>query len=119
MLGTFDADKVAEAAALLLAEQKGWKMSRLRLLKLLYIADRESIQETGFSITSDDVVAMEHGPVLSRTYDLIKGQGDDAPRWGRYIQPAGARDVMLAREPPRKKLSRYDEEKLRDVARRF
>lgn len=39
-------------------------MSYLRMLKLLYLADRESLKETGHTITGDRVVAMEHGPVL-------------------------------------------------------
>jgi len=37
-------------------------MSYLRLLKLLYIAERESWRQTEHGMFGDKVVAMKHGP---------------------------------------------------------
>lgn len=47
-------------------------------LKILYFADKEHLEKYGRLICGDSYVAMEHGPVPSGTYDLIKstrGQG--------------------------------------------
>ena len=74
MVIPFDTLKIVQAAAVLLKEEAG-QMTRLRLLKLLYIADRESLAETLRPISGDDVVAMDHGPVLSSTYKLIRREG--------------------------------------------
>ncbi|HSZ59207.1 MAG TPA: Panacea domain-containing protein [Tepidisphaeraceae bacterium] len=93
MLIPFDPFKVTQAAAVLLKTEANRSMSRLRLLKLLYIADREALKERARPITGDRPVAMDHGPVLSHTYDLIKGTDFASPTWERYLRPVGSRDV--------------------------
>jgi uncharacterized phage-associated protein len=88
-----------QAAAVLLKEAGG-KMTRLRLLKLLYIADRESIAETFQPITGDDVVAMDHGPVLSKTYRLIRRELQPGNViWDKYIAQDGNRNHALVDHP--------------------
>jgi hypothetical protein len=70
----FNFEKTLQAAGVLLhLEEK--RMSRLRLLKFLDIADRELLAEAAHPITGDVGCAMKYGPVLSRVYDLIKGTG--------------------------------------------
>ena len=118
MLTRFDLYKTIQAAAVLLKTTDGKRMSRLRLVKLLYIADRESIAETEVPITGDSVVAMKHGPVLSQTYNLIKGETFAAHDWERYFRSSG-QDVELEVDPGFERLSRYDIRKLRTVAERF
>jgi uncharacterized phage-associated protein len=47
-------------------------------LKILYFADKQHLEKYGRLICGDSYVAMEHGPVPSGTYDIIKsarGQG--------------------------------------------
>ena len=61
------------------------KMSYLRLLKLLHIADREWLAETSELITGDRACAMKNGPVLPTVYDLIKGNGSKAGEWDDFI----------------------------------
>lgn len=68
----FNERKAAQAAAWFLQRQ-GKAMSHLKLIKLLYLADRAALAEYGFSITGDRLVSMPHGPVLSKTLDLING----------------------------------------------
>jgi uncharacterized phage-associated protein len=46
-------------------------MSFLKLIKLMYLADRRALLEQGRSITFDRYVSMDHGAVLSQTYNLI------------------------------------------------
>ena len=119
MLTPFRAEKLIQAAAVLLKATEPHRMSRLRLLKLLYIADRESIQETGFPITGDEVLAMPHGPVLEATYECIQDQHFHSQAWRRHIDNDGKHDVVLVEDPGVAQLSRYDVTKLQDVARRF
>src|SRR5688572_14417051 len=76
--------KTVQATAVLLQAAPGERMSYMRLLKLLYLADRRMMRETGSPITFDRVVAMKHGPVLSETYSLIKGEHPDAGVWSRF-----------------------------------
>jgi uncharacterized phage-associated protein len=119
MLIPFDILKVAQACAVLLKSEPSRRMSRLRLLKVLYIADREYLAERGRPITGDRVAAMDHGPVLSRTYDLIKGTDPGTATWCRNLRTLGARDVELGEDPGVGKLSRFEIEKLQRVATRL
>lgn len=43
-----------------------------KALKIVYFADKEHLSKYGRSISADRYVAMQHGPVPSRTYDLVK-----------------------------------------------
>ena len=113
----FDFDKALQAAGVLLSLD-GDRMERIRLLKLLYIADRELLAETGRTITGDRAVAMRHGPVLSQVYDLIKGEASRAGEWGRYVRTVN-RAVELRQDPGRGELSRGEIEKLAEVTDRY
>ncbi len=113
----FNLERTIQACAVLFKETG--QMSRLRLLKLLYTADRESLQETGRTVTGDQVLAMEQGPVLIRTYNLIKGYEHGVERWSRFIENVGKRDFRLVEDPGVDALSPYEVEKLQEVANRF
>jgi hypothetical protein len=58
----FDAEKVTEAAAFLL-QLRGGRMHYIKLLKLLYIADRQAFSEWGIPISNDNYVSMDNGRV--------------------------------------------------------
>jgi len=89
-----DLDTTIQAASLLLANTPSERMSYLRLLKLLYLADREMLKQTGRPITFDRAVAMENGPVLSEIYNLIKGQHIGSGQWQHYIGTQGYHAVL-------------------------
>jgi uncharacterized phage-associated protein len=118
MIFRFNIAKTIQASAVLLKAEPTNRMSRLRLLKLLYISDREALTERARPITGDTPVAMDHGPVLTNTYDLIKGEDFLATEWEKYIKREG-RDAVLASDPGVGDLSRYEIAKLHDVARKF
>lgn len=119
MLIPFHIEKVAQAAGVLLKCEETRRMGRLRLLKLLYIAERERLQECGRPITGDSVVAMDHGPVLSQIYNLIKGVDLLTPQWERYVRSVGLREVLLVEDPGVGELTRREIEKLHQVSKRF
>ena len=113
----FHFEKSLQAAGVLLSLD-GERMERIRLLKLLYIADRELLAETGRTITGDRAVAMDHGPVLSQVYDLIKGEASRAGEWNHYIRTVN-RAVEFRNDPGRGELSRREVEKLTEVTDRY
>lgn len=59
-------DRKATQAAALLLQLRGGKMSYMKLIKLLYLADREALLQWGRPITTDRYVSMNRDPVLSR-----------------------------------------------------
>ena len=113
----FDFEKSLQAASVLLRLEEG-RMPSMRLLKLLYIADREMLAATASSITGDRGRAMKYGPVPGRLHDLIKASGPRFEEWDRHIQTQGYA-ARLAIDPGRGKLSRGEVEKLIEVSDRY
>lgn len=70
----FNERKVAQMAAFFL-QRNGGSLSILKLMKLLYLADRQSLDMFDAPISGDRMVSMPHGPVLSKTYELMNGSG--------------------------------------------
>lgn len=68
----FDIRKTSEAAFLFIKEEGTKGLSFMKLLKLLYLADRQVFFDSAKTITGDIAISMEHGPVLSETYNCIK-----------------------------------------------
>jgi uncharacterized phage-associated protein len=114
----FDFVKTLQAAAGLLRHEPQRQMSVLRLLKLLYIADREAMKETGRPITCDRAVAMKHGPVLSRLYDIIKGEATESPEFGAHIERQGYQ-LHLTDDPGHAELNRFEIRKLLELSDRY
>ena len=113
----FNTLKKVQASGVLLRAEYG-RMDRIRLLKLLYIADRESLQERGTPIVGGRVVAMKNGPLHSDIYDLIKGEHPQEMLWADHFENDGHVVVMLD-DPGRLELSPYEIEKLVDVSERY
>ena len=115
----FGTRKVIEAAGLLLRCRANRRMSYLRLLKLLYIADRESLGETGRPIIGTRPVAMDHGPVHSEVLDWINGKRRGSEEWARFIGIADTHYLVLTTDPGQLTLSQYEVDKLQEVCRRY
>jgi uncharacterized phage-associated protein len=112
----FSLQKKIQAAGVILRNRG--HMDRLRLLKLLYIADRESLRERGTPIVGGLMVAMDHGPLHSEIYDLIKGSHAKEAEWSEYIESEGS-TVTLRNDPGRLDLSPYEIDKLNQIAERY
>ena len=104
----FDERKAAQAASVLL-KLHGGRMPYIKLIKLLYLADRETLIERGTPITGDRFVSMEYGPVLSHVLDLIKepNPAEDSV-WHSYVARERF-DAVLSGSPESNHLSEYDE----------
>jgi uncharacterized phage-associated protein len=114
----FDFQKALQAVGVLLSFERAGRMNYMRLLKLLYIADREALAETAHSITGDRPLATERGPVLSQVYDLIRGRASQAGTWAHNVH-RDHYEVELRHDPGRERLSKYAVEKLRAVWERY
>jgi uncharacterized phage-associated protein len=108
----FDLSKAIQAVAFLLKQTENNAKNYTWLLKLLYVADVESIKESGYPITGDEPHAMESGPVLSRIYDHIKGEEKD--EWQKYFGREGY-DIKLQEDPGEGDLCPYEMEKLKEL----
>lgn len=91
----FSEEKTAQIAAYFL-RQRGGKMSYLKLMKLLYLADRESMARFDEPMTDDAWISMKLGPVLSNVLDLFQGSSLGGA-WEKWISTAGGFDVRMAR----------------------
>src|SRR5438105_6586802 len=98
----FDIDK-AVAAAAYLTRKKGQQISVFELLKMMYAAEREALTTWHRPITGDSFCSMKLGIVLSRTYDLIKGNvmaaNSDMVKWAKHFSPRDNNAVCLLLEP--------------------
>jgi uncharacterized phage-associated protein len=112
----FDQEKAIQAVAFLLKQKPDTNRSDnyMRILKLLYFADRESIRETGLPITGDSFVALPHGPTLSRMCDLVRQKAPGGIEWDKYIERDGY-DIRLINDPGNGKLCRYEIELLERI----
>ena len=90
-------------------------MPYLRLLKLMYIAERELLAQTATPLTGDIAIAMEHGPVLGQILDLVKGKGSRGMEWEGFIMRSDYA-VKLVAEPGRGRLSGDMIDKLTEVS---
>jgi uncharacterized phage-associated protein len=121
----FNEKKAAQAAAYFLF-RAGEPLSILKLTKLLYLAERGSLEKFGEPMIGDHPVSMPHGPVLSTTLDYMNGMlrssegGWDswiADRQGHFVALRDPQSVQ--RQEDLLALSAADIEILSDVWNRF
>lgn len=62
----------AQIAVAYLASKRLPELTVGKICKLLFLADKLHLVQTGRTITGDDYYAFNHGPVPSKTYDLLK-----------------------------------------------
>jgi len=93
----FDEARTAQAAAFLVS-LSGREMNYMKLIKLLYLSDREALIQTGLPITGDRWVSMPHGPVLSNTLNLIKDpESRHASPWHEWMVTRPSRRSVAIR----------------------
>ena len=85
----FDIDKAVAAAAYVTRKKKGQRISIFELLKTMYAGEREALASWHRPITGDNFCSMPKGVVLSRTYNLIKGEvmgtNSDMVKWSQHF----------------------------------
>lgn len=92
----FTEKKAAQATAFFLYKAGG-SLTILKVMKLLYLAERESLRSFGVSITGDAFVSMPHGPVLSMTLDCMNGFRVPASNiWNSWVADRAGNHLGLA-----------------------
>jgi len=114
----FREDKATEAAALFL-NLRGGQMSYLKLIKLLYFAEREALLRWRRPITFDSCVSMDHGPALSQTLNLLNGDIEIKGIWQKAISPPANYEVSLLKDPGAQSLSEAEEALIREIFGRY
>lgn len=96
-------------------------MNHMKLVKLLYLADRTALIKWGRPITFDWYVSMSHGPVLSFTLDLINSQPDPGSEsyWHQFISERKGHEVSLKGDIPNDQLSPAEEQALEEVLNEY
>jgi len=105
----YNVRKAGQVAAYF-ACQEGGTIDVLKLVKLVYLADRNSLGRYGHPIIDDRLVSMPHGPVNSITLNYINGTVDDLGEWSNYI--GGRANYQVA---ALKKFQREDFDELSDA----
>lgn len=92
----FNVRKAAQVAAYF-ALRAGGAVNILKLVKLIYLADRTFIEKYDYPMLNDEFVSMDHGPVNSRTLEYINGmQLDGRGAWDEFVSPRTGYDIGLA-----------------------
>lgn len=119
----FNEQKTAQIAGWFLAQAAG-TMAHLKLMKLMYLADRESMRRNSFPMTGDHFVSMPHGPVLSLTLSHMNDEAPSTPGgWDDWISDKA--DYVVGLRKPHvdpddfDELSRTDLAVLSDVWKQF
>ena len=117
-----DINKLIETVSFILNGNDG-QMDYYNLIKECYIADRMSIEKTGYAITGDSYVSMNRGPVLKNLYSLIKNKysaNDRQQLWNSYFAIDNNHKISLLRKDiSHTKLSRFEISVLNEVCQRF
>ena len=115
--------KAAQVAAFFLLKSPNKRLEIVKLMKLLYLAERESIKRYHSPLLWDCMVSMPHGPVLSQTLDYINGHLESSPDgWEDWISDRENHEVSLKKditEDDLTALSQADIELLNDIWQRF
>lgn len=112
----YDRVKAAQAAAVLLSKAPGHRLSRLKLMKLMYLADRRAFAHRGSTISGDRLVAMPHGPVLSRTLGALKMEDAAPADWLDWVTWINGNDYQLADHADITNAGRLSQADLDDLA---
>jgi len=114
-----DEAKAVEIAARLIA-LAGGRENYTKLIKLLYIVDREAIKRWGYPLTWDEYWSLKQGPVVSGIMDRIRGtvRSQQATLWEQHIRTVGY-DVVVDLDPGGSRLSTAEEALLSEVTDRY
>ncbi len=90
----FSPRKSAQVAAYY-AIKGGGRINGLKVMKLMYLAEREFIARHDMPMLFDKLVSMEHGPALACTLNYINGE-EDSPEWNGFVADRENHDLGLS-----------------------
>jgi uncharacterized phage-associated protein len=106
----FKTRKAAQVAAFF-ARKEGGTINLLKLVKLIYLANRRAMERYDYPVFDDYLYSMDHGPVNSTVLDYINGTRQDADDWEEFVASRSHHNVGLRH----KKGSNSDLDELSDA----
>jgi uncharacterized phage-associated protein len=103
----YQSRKAAQISAFFAVKSDGM-IEKLKLIKLIYIAEREYLFENRMAMLFDELYSLPHGPICSSTLNGIDGRIDD-DIWSDFIAKNG--NIVVAT----KSFKREDLDELNDV----
>jgi uncharacterized phage-associated protein len=103
----FQIGKATEASCEFL-QRAGGRLNIMKLVKLVYLLDRLSLDRRGVPVVGGDYLSMRNGPVTSEVLDLINSGrlfGEADTHWEQNVSDRRNHDVQLERMPAREHLS--------------
>ncbi len=101
----------------------GYRLNYTKLIKLLYLADREALRLWDSAITKDSYASLSQGPVLSGLYNLIKGEYRDGAyqaQWNAFFMKDGYDLIAIHKsELPIDELSPREMEILDSIEKKY
>lgn len=92
----FNPRKAAQVVAWFALQSDG-KINILQATKLIYLADRMSMEKRDYPITGDNFVSMPFGPVNTFTYSYMCGVAPTKQdQWAEFIGPRWDNDLPLS-----------------------
>lgn len=91
-------------------------MHHLKLLKLLYLLDREALLRWGFPVTNDVYYSLPHGPVPSGCYDLVLSEEGF---WADHISSPHEHVVTLLDQAQSDELSKAEKSLIDELSTKF
>jgi uncharacterized phage-associated protein len=81
-LAGYDTRKAAQIAAFFASKQPG--VEKLKLIKLIYLSERESLTRFGLPMIFDELYSLKDGPICSAALNAINGEMD-ADYWSQFV----------------------------------
>ena len=106
----YNPKKAAQVVAYFAQKSPNGRINVLKLVKLIYLADRESIKRRGSPILNEPRVSMPHGPVNSLTFSHINGDYDAKSPWAEIVSPRADHDISV-----KQAVTEYDEMSLFEI----
>lgn len=98
----FNPEKAANIVAYFILKSGENSMRHLKIMKLLYLAEREYLNEYDSLMLDDDYFSMRNGPMLSKTYDLMKRT--PCQEWDNLLTRINDNHISLKRIATQNKL---------------
>lgn len=105
--------KKATDAVARIIRQSGHGVDYLRIVKLIYLADRKSLSKRGIPIVGGHCFSMRKGPVNGDVMNFVNQR--NAPGWKKVISPRKGNTLSVISEPDYDSLSESELQMLDEV----
>ena len=115
---SFNVKSAVQATGVILREESIHRMNYIKLLNLLYMAERELLLNHGHMITGDIFVATHRGPVLDSCMELIYGEHSYSHIWYKYIEKNRSY-LFLKKNPRNGNMSQFTTRLLQNLVQKY